>query len=58
MLGDPAIADESGGSFQVAAEWLVLLHGQSGMSVGFIARFRLYFGDLFPNSLGKPLQKW
>ena len=27
----------------------------AGRGVGFIGQFHLYFDDLFPNSLGKPL---
>jgi hypothetical protein len=30
----------------------------SGSHVGFIAQFHLYFDDLFPNSLGKPILDW
>jgi hypothetical protein len=30
----------------------------TGSHVGFIAQFHLYFDDLFPNSLGKPILQW
>ena len=53
----PGIA-YSGDSFQVAAELLIPLNAAAGSSIGFIAQFHLYFDDLFPNSLGKPLVSW
>ena len=48
----------SGDTFQLAAEMLVPLNGQSGTSIGLIAQFHVYFDDLFPDSLGKPLLQW
>ncbi len=48
----------SGDVFQIAAELLVPLNGRTGTSIGFIAQFHLYFDDLLPHSLGKPLLQW
>ena len=31
---------------------------QTGSHVGVIAQFHLYFDDLFPHSLGKPIVEW
>jgi hypothetical protein len=47
-----------GNAFQIAAELLIPLNAAAGTSIGFIAQFHLYFDDLFPNSLGKPLVNW
>ena len=32
--------------------------GDSGYHPGVIAQFHLYFDDLFPHSLGKPIVEW
>jgi hypothetical protein len=39
----------------VSAEVLAPLNAASGHGLGFIGQFHLYFDDLYPNSLGKPL---
>jgi hypothetical protein len=41
--------------YALAAEALLPLNGAAGHGVGFIGQVHLYFDDLFPNSLGKPL---
>jgi hypothetical protein len=48
----------SGDAFQLAAELLIPLNAAAGSSIGFIAQFHLYFDDIFPSSLGKPLVRW
>ena len=53
----PGIA-YSGDSYQLAAELLVPLNAAAGTSIGFIAQIHLYFDDIFPNTLGKPLVNW
>jgi hypothetical protein len=53
----PGIA-YSGDAFQLAAELLIPMNAAAGTSIGFIAQFHLYFDDIFPNSLGKPLVNW
>ena len=53
----PGIA-YSGDAFQLAAELLIPLNAAAGTSIGFIAQIHLYFDDIFPNSLGKPLVQW
>ncbi len=44
-----------GDSFQVGIEALIPANRASGRFVGVIAQMHLFFDDLFPNSLGKPL---
>jgi hypothetical protein len=44
-----------GDSFQFGVEALIPANKASGSNVGVIAQFHLFFDDLFPNSLGKPL---
>ena len=44
-----------GDSYQVGIEALVPGNRASGKYVGFITQLHLFFDDLFPNSLGKPL---
>jgi hypothetical protein len=39
----------------VSAEMLTPLNAASGHGLGFIGQFHLYFDDLYPHSLGKPL---
>ncbi len=41
--------------FQFGIEALIPANRASGSNVGVIAQFHLFFDDLFPNSLGKPL---
>jgi len=31
---------------------------QTGSHLGLVAQFHLYFDDMFPTSLGKPIVKW
>lgn len=45
-------------SYAVTVEALIPGNGQTGSRVGVIAQFHLYFDDLFPNSLGKPIASW
>ena len=42
-------------SYQIGAELLVPGNKASGTNVGFISQLHLFFDDLFPTSLGKPL---
>lgn len=44
--------------YAVSLEALVPANGQSGRGIGAIAQFHLYFDDLFPHTLGKPLLQW
>jgi hypothetical protein len=41
--------------YAISAELLIPGNRQSGSHVGFAAQFHLYFDDMFPTSLGKPL---
>jgi hypothetical protein len=45
----------SADSYQVGIEALIPANRASGRNVGIITQFHLFFDDLFPNSLGKPL---
>ncbi len=45
-------------TYAVTVEALIPLNKQTGSHVGAIAQFHLYFDDLFPNSLGKPIVDW
>ena len=45
-------------TYAVGIEALIPGNKQTGSHVGVIAQFHLYFDDLFPNSLGKPLIRW
>jgi hypothetical protein len=45
-------------TYAVGIEALIPGNKQTGSHVGVIAQFHLYFDDLFPNSLGKPLIHW
>jgi hypothetical protein len=45
-------------TYAVTAEALFPGNSQSGSHPGFIVQFHLYFDDLFPNSLGKPVSQW
>ena len=47
-----------GDTFQVGVEALIPLNKATGTNVGVIAQFHLFFDDLFPNTLGKPLLDW
>jgi len=44
-----------GDTYQFGVEALIPANRASGTNVGVIAQFHLFFDDLFPNSLGKPL---
>ena len=39
-------------------EALIPANKAAGSHVGVIAQFHLYFDDLFPHSLGKPMLEW
>ena len=62
--GQHAISDSASGinytaeSFAVTVEALIPGNRQTGSHLGVIAQFHLYFDDLFPNSLGKPIVDW
>jgi hypothetical protein len=45
-------------TYALAVEALVPGNRQTGSHLGVIAQFHLYFDDLFPNSLGKPIVGW
>ena len=45
-------------SYAVGVEMLIPGNKQTGSHVGVIAQFHLYFDDLLPNSLGKPIVDW
>jgi hypothetical protein len=44
--------------YAVTVEALIPGNKQTGSHLGVIAQFHLYFDDLFPNSLGKPIVEW
>ena len=48
----------TGTYYAVSAEVLWPLNGAAGHNVGAIAQFHLYFDDLMPNTLGKPISEW
>ena len=45
-------------AYAVSVEALIPGNKQTGSHLGVIAQFHLYFDDLFPNSLGKPIVEW
>jgi hypothetical protein len=45
-------------TYAFTVEALIPGNKQSGSHVGAIAQFHLYFDDLFPNTLGKPIVEW
>jgi len=45
-------------NYAVGIEALIPGNKQTGSHMGVIAQFHLYFDDLFPNSLGKPIVDW
>jgi hypothetical protein len=45
-------------TYAVTAEMLIPGNKQTGSHLGVIAQFHLYFDDLLPNSLGKPIVGW
>jgi hypothetical protein len=46
------------GWYAVGVEALIPGNRNSGSHVGIIAQFHMYFDDLFPHSLGKPIVDW
>ncbi|MGH7044376.1 MAG: hypothetical protein ACREFY_19905 [Acetobacteraceae bacterium] len=48
----------TGDYYAFSAELLWPLNGAAGHGIGVIGQFHLYFDDLFPNTLGKPLLSW
>jgi hypothetical protein len=48
----------SGNWYQVGVEALIPLNKAAGTNVGVIAQFHVFFDDLFPNTLGKPVVDW
>ena len=46
------------GSYAMSVEMLIPGNKQTGSHLGLGAQFHLYFDDLFPNSLGKPIVSW
>ena len=45
-------------AYAVGVEMLIPGNKQTGSHLGVIAQFHLYFDDLLPNSLGKPIVNW
>jgi hypothetical protein len=45
----------SANSYQIGVEAIIPANRASGRNIGVIAQVHLFFDDLFPNSLGKPL---
>ncbi|HEX4366277.1 MAG TPA: hypothetical protein VH023_05580 [Rhodopila sp.] len=45
-------------TYAVGVEALIPGNSATGSHLGVIAQFHLYFDDLFPNSLGKPIVDW
>lgn len=45
-------------AYAVGVEALIPGNSATGSHLGVIAQFHLYFDDLFPNSLGKPIAEW
>ena len=45
-------------AYAVTVEALIPGNRQTGSHMGVIAQFHLYFDDIFPNSLGKPIVDW
>ena len=45
-------------NYAVGVEALIPGNSATGSHLGAIAQFHLYFDDLFPNSLGKPIVDW
>jgi hypothetical protein len=45
-------------SYAISVEALIPGNKQSGQHMGVIAQFHLYFDDLLPNSLGRPIVSW
>ena len=45
-------------TYALGVEMLIPGNKQTGSHLGVIAQFHLYFDDLLPNSLGKPIVNW
>jgi len=45
-------------TYAVSVEALIPGNKQTGSHMGVIAQFHLYFDDLYPHSLGKPIAEW
>ena len=45
-------------SYAVSVEALIPGNKQTGSHLGVVAQFHLYFDDLLPHSLGKPIAEW
>ena len=45
-------------AYALGVEMLIPGNKQTGSHLGIIAQFHLYFDDLLPNSLGKPIVNW
>lgn len=56
LLGTGAVW--TGRYYSISAELLWPLNSATGHSIGAIGQFHLYFDDLMPNTLGKPLSEW
>jgi hypothetical protein len=56
LLGTGAVW--TGRYYSISAELLTPLNGAAGHGMGAIGQFHLYFDDLMPNTLGKPLSEW
>ncbi len=56
LLGTGAVW--SGRYYSISAEVLWPLNGAAGHGVGAIGQFHLYFDDLLPTTLGKPISQW
>jgi hypothetical protein len=56
LLGTGAVW--TGRYYAISAEVLWPLNGAAGHNIGVIGQFHLYFDDLFPNTLGKPISQW
>jgi hypothetical protein len=56
LLGTGAVW--TGRYYSISAEVLWPLNGATGHNIGAIGQFHLYFDDLMPNTLGKPMSKW
>ena len=46
------------GSYAFGVEALIPGNRQTGSHIGVVAQFHLYFDDLFPRTLGKPIADW
>ena len=44
--------------YAITVEALIPGNRQTGSHPGFVAQFHLYFDDMFPHSLGKPVAQW